>query len=356
MLKKKYLTIFSHLLTAVLFTMLSVNCYGEVLFEDNFNSHQDWSPTQPIYPDSIVCKPDGSGACNDMPTGWNAYRIQGSPYTTAGNNTLVLDSTNARGGSGKGMTYWCESGGTSTWWSDGMLTKTFTPENEVYVAFWVKFKDGYQFPAPGDLFQQKIFRIGHLSPDDYTYYPTQQPYNEPQVIFDLVKAGQTPVLGDLGVLAAVRNHPDYYFDYSPYNVGVRQLVWGGSSYSPTGTGFSRSGLEDGEWHYFQFYVKLNSSAGSQDGVFKFWQNDTLLLSYDAVAWIETGGDMNRKWNFFSIGGNVFNHYSDSENKDEQWYAYDDVVLSTTYISLDYVITEPVISPIVINSIATKEPN
>lgn len=230
----------------VLTLFIPTALFAEILFEDNFNAQADWSPTQVVYPGSTVCKP--GDICGDLP-GWSAFRLQGSPYNPVGNNTLILDSTNARGGTGKGMTYWYESGSTSTWWSDGQLSKMFAQSYDtMYIGYWVKFPIGTQFPPAGRLYQHKLVRIGHMAPEDYPNYPTQSPYNEPQVIFDITKRGSTPALGDLGVLPATRNHPDYYFDYSPYNTDVRYMVWGGNAYIPEGTGFYPSGLEDGDWH------------------------------------------------------------------------------------------------------------
>jgi len=43
------------------------------------------------------------------------------------------------------------------------------------------------------------------------------------------------------------------------------------------------------------------------------------------------------WNMVSLGGNAFNLFSDTANKAEQWYALDDVVVSTEYLGPGYVI-------------------
>lgn len=85
---------------------------------------------------------------------------------------------------------------------------------------------------------------------------------------------------------------------------------------------------DGKWHCFEFYVKLNSAGGVADGVSKVWYDGALVGSTTNAVWIPLGDDPAQwKWNHAWLGGNNANLYLPAN---EQWYAIDDVVVSTTY--------------------------
>jgi hypothetical protein len=73
---------------------------------------------------------------------------------------------------------------------------------------------------------------------------------------------------------------------------------------------------------------MNSAPGVQDGTLEQWVDGEKLISMNQVPWIGTGGDMNKKWNILSIGGNDHHHtdLSGSPADREYWYAIDDVIV------------------------------
>ncbi|MFQ5900406.1 MAG: chitobiase/beta-hexosaminidase C-terminal domain-containing protein, partial [Thermodesulfobacteriota bacterium] len=96
---------------------------------------------------------------------------------------------------------------------------------------------------------------------------------------------------------------------------------------------------DGQWHALEFYVKLNSACGVADGEARFWYDGNEIGTTTDLAWGDVGcqSSPRLKWNQVSFSGNNFNRYSNYTNGSEQWYAIDDVVISTAYIDPNYVI-------------------
>jgi hypothetical protein len=109
----------------------------------------------------------------------------------------------------------------------------------------------------------------------------------------------------------------------------------------SGLNFNSDGqMGDGNWHRLDFYIKMNTNLNGtwqSDGVLEFWYDGKLKYSIKTKKWICSGDDTTIGWNMVAIGGNAFNNYSDPANRDEQWYAIDDIVVSTTPIPDGYVI-------------------
>lgn len=100
---------------------------------------------------------------------------------------------------------------------------------------------------------------------------------------------------------------------------------------------------DDGWHTVKIHVKMNSALGAADGVLQLFIDGNLSKELTNVVWREYYAEEQGGWNSFAIGGNAINRYSGLTNLDpyesgaEQWYAIDDVVVSTTDIPADYVI-------------------
>jgi hypothetical protein len=85
---------------------------------------------------------------------------------------------------------------------------------------------------------------------------------------------------------------------------------------------------DGEWHSMEWYVKLNSAGGVADGKARFWLDGRLVHDQSNVVWVPAGDNPSSwQWNHVWLGGNNANTYTPAS---EQWYAVDDVVVSTNY--------------------------
>jgi hypothetical protein len=98
---------------------------------------------------------------------------------------------------------------------------------------------------------------------------------------------------------------------------------------------------DTNWHKLDVYIKLNSAPGANDGILAWWWDadpNTAPPTFTRtnIQWMSATSDTQRGWNTFGIGGNNYNSFSGATNG-EQWYAIDDVVVSTTPIPNNYVI-------------------
>jgi len=381
------------LATAVFILMgvsFPINSYGAILFEDNFDYPYDWSPKQKKYPDSIEYWPANKvvGA-PPPPAGYFCYRVGGSMFTHVGHNTLCIDSTNHRGTSGKGLTVWNESDD-RFWASDGILGILLDPNGngyeKLYIRFYMKFQPGWKWNTSNSP-QQKMVRASHYSNDGGNPFSFFQLGNHhPIWIADLAKweKGTDPIayFASYGYensgnpSLAVPPHQDNTNYFFQDKKGNKVDFWNNGM------------IGDGNWHCWEFYLKMNSAIGVPDGEQKFWYDGKLVAEMKDLAWSDetsvvkgTNGNKyccilrhqasennrpitgtgwrkywqltgNKRqggewvpntyyglsssnprsfWNFVAIGGNNFNAFAPNDKEAEQWYAIDDLVIADEYI-------------------------
>jgi hypothetical protein len=347
------------------------NSWAEIIFQDNFDDHSDWSPTQAVHGNGSSSQ-DGNSitACTGCPDGtakYMGYYLQSSAWPDyVGNNTMNISSLNARGGKGKALTHWTEPINAScdgnAWCSDGQLS-ILLPDNydEIYVRFYIKFDPEYVFDWENS-FQsfssEKFFRTTHYHEEGsstlYRFgYNVKDIVNDgydhhPVEIFDL---GQNQYNQDAVRLIMGPRYTSTYEPTSATPVGVYSngvTVPGGTGYGGDKT--MQELLADGEWHCFEFYHKGNTAGGyyngTPDGIYRMWLDGTQVHELTNLAWADGADDQNDwtpepfpGWNWVSIGGNSRNfHYAQATatsetdaQEEEQWYAIDDIVISTEYI-------------------------
>ncbi|MFH1661832.1 MAG: fibronectin type III domain-containing protein [Candidatus Falkowbacteria bacterium] len=322
-----------------------------VIFEDNFDSHNDWTITQ---------RTDHITSCYsncDVPSGWTAY-YNGYSYCSGGpgNNNMYLESTNARGGSGKALTFWDESCTCFFEDSDGNLGVNLDQTyDELYVRFFIKFQPGYQTgQICSEASQHKLAHVQYWcgSGNPYSYFGNE--CNLPTTV-----PGFKTYLGNVWYYSAYRCEGEYYcqgtpsydydvsLDHDHLNLGITEENF-----------FSENaGINNDGWHSMEFHYKMNTNNGAtfnKDGVHRFWLDG--VLQYDStthnggqgIPWSDQCSDVDpRKGiNFVAIGGNNNIRWTSScvGTGCEQWYAVDDVVISTEYIGPDYIIEGGITSP------------
>ena len=333
------LNIMKLLLVVFLIIMLPRDTICDVLFEDDFDKLIDWSPDQQEL--AIGCSLNCDSASNILPNKYHAYRVQGTVFKgDPGRNTLNISSENFRGSSGKCLTYWSESsGGTSTWGSDGLLAVLLDrDQNELYVRFYIKFQADWKWSLNNSP-MQKIFRISHYEGDDSNpfIFGGSNGTQKPLIICDLVKWNGG--LSDIGYSPSFRYENIYYPSEAipSRDSADTQYFPPDGNYGGTGVDFSDSGMMgDGNWHCWEFYVKLNSNVGVADGIHKFWQDGILIYETHDLSWADEGAQISPRkgWNYVMLGGNNINQYNDISERSEQWHAIDDFVISTKYIGPD----------------------
>ena len=316
--------------TTVVVLMGATLAFAGVIFEDNFNTQPDWQMEHGNISTPTV-NPD------DKPIGYRACWTQDSVYATPGHAPVSITPANARGGSGKALTMYSESGdGQSEWVSDVLLQSIFEwdPQyQEVYVRFWMQFQIGWQWDMTNDAYQ-KFFRVAHYNGGSFTDMDVSY---QGMVISDLLKYGT----GDnYQYSMAPRYETEYYPDQAnPTGIRNDQAYLSGS-----GVEFDAIGMPgDGEWHCWEMHYKRNSAVGVPDGEHRLWIDDILIYERTDFAFADVGSvaDPRKGWNTVVLGGNNYNRYANISEEIEQWYAIDDFVVSTDPIGIEYeVLTSP----------------
>ena len=310
-----------------------------VIFEDDFDSHPDWSPTQGVIPQSgdVNCP----APCSSAPNGYNGYRIAASRYSDAGHNTLNIDSTNDRFDNGKAFTYWSEVCDSCGWASDGLIDVKLDAAGykDLYVRYYIKFDPNWQWKQGAPSPQQKLIHISNYdgAGNQWSYFQTGS--HHPITSGGLAKWNNGN--SDISHYAGFRYENVYYPDYAtPYHDRSMSFYVGTGNYGGSGDDFWDTGMMgDGQWHSFEYHVKANSDVGVPNGEYHFWIDDQIVANITDLSWADSGSQVSPRklWNYVQLGGNNFNHYAPQSQEPEQWYAIDDLVISTSYIGPDYVI-------------------
>ena len=305
-----------------------------VIFETNFDSGDDWTVTQPTS-QTNSCHP--SESCG-MPNGFTSYengRSFCSGIDEPGRNTMYFDTyagypseTNACYSGAKCFTFWDESCTEQMENSDGQIGVHLGQEYEdIYVRFKIRFKTDFELASN---FLHKFYHIQHsvTNTDPFAYLNNEgHENNQP-----LSSGGLSSYAdGTLYFYVNARCQNTYYC-YDDIN-------WSLGSISSNRS----SGLLDGDWHTIEIRQKRNSSIGTANGLIELWidgSKKSYVTGYegDEIPFNDSGSSQLRGWSFVSIGGNTNNQFDTSCSNladCEQWYAVDDVVISTTYVGTSY---------------------
>lgn len=364
-------------LTVVCFAGISlsniIGASAEIIFQDNFDDHSDWSPPQSLTTDYGVANGalDGSTACTaenghpgcpDGSAKYSAYFLARSAWADYnGHNTLNISSDNARGGTGKALTLWMEpidsircDGGTK-WCSDGQLSVNLPQTyHEIYIRYYLMFQPGWKWADSGGA--GKFLRASHYhNYPDVPYYKFFKDGNHfPIFVLDLTDQAYFTADGS-DPFAEVHMHPRfqsaYYgsaavpqpaylvnWDFERIRVGTGGTGWNGY------ITFEQF-IADGKWHRVEVHLKGNSAMGAEDGIYELWVDRDVIVSRNNIAWADSvyeeacANCINPPrnfvgWNWVSIGGNQFNIAYSADTHMEQWYAIDDIVISTEPTAID----------------------
>lgn len=329
--------------------------YSGVLFQDNFDSQPDWSPTQ--QKDYSYTIPESNGP---LPTGYSGARVGISSYDPVGQNTMNINNSVYMGASGKSFIFYDEVG-SGGWGSDGLLDISINPgASDIYIRFYIKFDPNFEWAAVGSSVMHKFLHVIHYDPEQpcvkdgktnncttpFRYDFFNDNFNKPKYYFNLNYYGtSSPPKSDIASnsLASLvgdggYNNPEsrviikYFPLESAANVTENDSIKAGS-YGGGGVTFGTPGMVgDGNWHCFEWRLKLNTVGndlkGNPDGIAAFWQDGILIQETTDIVWVSGENPENRKWNMVMLGGNNFNFFADVSEKKEQWYAIDNLVIST----------------------------
>lgn len=308
-------------LLVCLFMLLPFPCYSGVIFEENFDSQADWNVKNNY---TSECP----GKCTSAPNNWTNYRtVPGNsslPNPTGSIQRLPGNLPDHTTGSGKAFIVYNQAVKGANWPGDSILVKVFPRDySELYVRFWIRTQSNWQSVASA---QSKIFRILHW--DRIGNIFQWKTYSSPIYFWDWGTTGSNAA----SYISAYRCDPQVS-NYYCTNSGTSQYQkndifhsWG--NVKPTNV------YADTHWHRYDFHVKVNN-IGNNNGVLEWWYDGALQESHKDVQWkAPTGSSADIGWNTFAIGGNSNNTFA---SRSEQWYAVDDIVVSTSPIPIDYVI-------------------
>ena len=293
--------------------ILALPCYGAVIFEENFDTSPNWN----MDGTKGECT---SGNCSGAPAHWNYYRqVNGFGQITA----RIFNQADHTTGTGKAYVIYSESDPNVNWPSESELSKVFPQDyQELYYRVWMKTQAGWQSAASS---QFKMLRIAHYDRTGNVYENFSAGNMAPIFFLQL----GTSVYHGTDYLPSFRCDPqanNYYCPQNPYDNDYF-TKFNDTILPPTAKGM----YADGQWHRYDFHVKMNTQTGTtwnKDGSAEFWYDGVLKMSHHDVQWKYPGSDPAVGWNYVSIGGNANNSFS---AHGEQWYAIDDIVVSTTPI-------------------------
>lgn len=314
-----------------IFMLSSSSAFSAVVFEENFDSQADWSPSPGTnYQEtSAAC---GSGDCSgQVPSGWSFYRTTGWWWPPTYNDTISISNLADRGGGGKSFIVYNESNSGSSgdgWGADGILSTLLSSEYpELYVRVWIRTQSGWQWPSSADQVVKQL-RIGRYSGSGDVFSGGADEHVYPQVLYDPKNSNTYGVR----MVVSPRGAP---VDRFQLELDADPLMIDGNYNDPDTAGL----YADGEWHRLDYRVKMNTYSGSwqSDGYLDVWWDGTLRYSNHTMPWNGSGMVDGVGWNYIGLGGNAMNQFTTEANRGEQWFAMDDLVVSTTVIPDDYVI-------------------
>jgi hypothetical protein len=321
--------------TLVLLVVFVNFSFGEVLFTENFDNQSDWQPR----PGSNDASPGGFMASCDfntvkcswsVPDGWSYFRTTGLWWGPQYQDTIRITNLAGRGGSGKAFIVYNESNrGASMdgWGADGQLTKLLDKDyQEMFARVWVRMQAGWQWDHTNDM-MIKMFRTYHFDRIGSIYNFFSGGTSAPIVLWDFKHSNTYGTRG----MPSFRGDPQGTRYMMNGDSGADYLLAANSTVLPSDPGM----LADGSWHSIEFHVKMNTyntatKTWNADGMIEVWNDGELKHSRSNLLWKSTGSHPGIGWNTIGIGGNAYNLYSNPANKAEQWYAMDDVVVSTSY--------------------------
>ncbi|WP_328184813.1 hypothetical protein [Marinobacter sp. OP 3.4] len=321
---------------------------SRVLFEESFDDLPDYTSSEELNLEGWDYRRNGE-------VSWSPS--SGYPKKHDAFEILERNADKARGGSGKSFVGWRESydPGWKQWNSDGILLK-YMPEgyDQLYVSFYIRFSP--EWTKSGN---SKIFRIFSWNGEESPFVFFSDGNAGPLFDWKYSHSGSYGVRNFLtfrggphgenykidgndmpGTPRSLINQGDISMNYTKDTVGmsldggtpeIRDQVNGGfisDNMNQTVTHEQIFG-DSSNWTKMAFYVQMNSAPGANDGVVMQWINDELVFRNNTVNWVgENSGNQMVEWNAVALGGNDFFREYPNDQRYEEWYSIDDVVIST----------------------------
>lgn len=312
--------------------LLSINTsHAAVIFETTFDLNADWNASRQYQGAECV------DPCTTAPTEWTNYRVVDGSGTwsnpTGSIRVLPAGQTDHTTSSTAGKAYvvYNQSHPVDNWPGDSELMRKLNADyEEVYLRLWLKTQSNWQSVAGAS---SKVFRIQHYDGSGNIFANFSDGTNAPIALILLGQMGSSVNYPNTAAfIPAMRCDPQstyYYCNASPAWMQNDIANYMDTSTHPT----ILKSWGDGNWHRWDLHLKMNT-VGSNNGIFEMWIDGNQLISKTDAQWRSSGSSASVGWNLLSIGGNSNNSFA---TQADQWYAIDDIVISTTQILGDYVI-------------------
>jgi hypothetical protein len=196
-----------------------------------------------------------------------------SPGHSAGDE-ITAGANNPAGGGFKGFRHWVGDGLNR---GGGGISISFSSTSEMWFRYYIRFQQGFSW---GNQINMKTIYCNQGS--EGTFY------------FGLHQNAIGGVIGGSSI---------------HHSLVTWQQMQGGS------TG-------DGNFHVLEVHAKMNSTGTSNDGVFEFWWNDTLIYSNSSAHFSDVTG---AKFGHCTVGSN----HNDPQNGGDVYVDFDDIAISAT---------------------------
>lgn len=326
---------------------------AEIIFSESFDDLADFTST--MYGDD---NPIERSKGDVLPEGWDGLYQgtewspeTGHPDKHASLEILAKNSDKAKGGTGKSAVNWRESfsKGWKNWASDSQLVKILDKGyEELYFEFEIRFSPNWWQRGLENTegYTSKIFRVGSWSGSGSPFSGYGGEVG-PIALWDYKRDsyGVRNVLGFRGGPHGENyNFNNEYsggsFNYTSHTEGqgdsgrdpqLRNLTDGGYLVDfPGSTTHEQVFGPTERWTKMSFYVKMNSRPGATDGVFRQWVDGVQIVNRSDIPWVQENPENKMvKWNYFAIGGNDYFQPFPNDERFEDWYAIDNVIVRTS---------------------------
>lgn len=324
-----------------------------ILFEDNFDTTEDWRSKQYANRSTDIAWNDTKWfSCGSFcppnpgmaPLGWAGYRASKSHWLTpllypnpyvapngtapsSQRDTLVIDSENAYGGTGKSLKYNVETAAADdlgSGWSAGSMYVWLGDEGyqDLYIRFKMQYPSDWIWSNGSYHAYQKMLRLISFNGDILT--------DDPSSI-------QTGACNQ-----RISWIPDFYFNksYPEWETYLANSTLFSDQYNQATLNCANLQLNnfipfkwpsDGQWHNYEFHAKLNSAPGVADGLWEISIDGIKTpganyVSQNNIAWIASGGSMTPAWNWLMLFDNLNMQIYTLGSNPEQQIRLDDIVI------------------------------
>lgn len=305
---------------------------AEVIFEDNFDNQPDYNSHEHVSSQTSHKLYAKNG--DPLPEGWDAI----SDYTTYDLPHLEItgdpEKTGSRGGK---VLLMRRASFDPAWQGDSQFEKVLDRQyKELYISFWIRFQPNWTHDGQSKLFRVKSEPPGTRYTEGYwgrvgmgTLWQAKHYAVKDSGFRDAL--GVRPLMTDPppGIPSPGWRWNDKGFNlsYNAHSHGRLTDHANDGGLLPTSGSVSHGQVFGDAWHKMEFHLKVNTAPGVQDGIYTQWMDGVKLIDNHTMAWLQNDTEHpDRGFNTVGFGGNDYFMAYPNEERVQEWYAFDDIVI------------------------------